>query len=449
MKWRSLLLLGLALLLAVSLGSCISKPPVIKEFLAFPAQIIAGEEAFLTWRVRDATTITIDQGIGEVSGAGVLPISPMTTIAYTLTASNNGETVTKAVVIIVNPVSATSKIPSPTPTPVENPRYIYINGAIYVGEDGEPIELVNNPNATNSTYAELLAFIKEDSTDENRYATSAEVHIGFTKVPYSCGDFAEDVHNNAEAAGVRAAWVGIDFEGDDKGHALNAFATTDRGLVYIDCTGEGTLSRLTFRIVRTEEGFSPKKSNPTSWDKVAYVEIGNEYGVIDIAIAKSLSYGFYEEYKRKWQECEKLLTDYNEEVTQFNRECSDYEEWLSDYNDDVTQYNQEFSDYEERLSDYNELMEDGPEELEELRLQIMDGMRRIFSLRYGRPFEQEGEYLEEQRTILKGMEAKLESWEVSLREKGQEIDELAEELSDYWFEPLGIVKDIQIHWGKE
>ncbi|MBA7649940.1 hypothetical protein ES703_57739 [subsurface metagenome] len=143
------------------------------------------------------------------------------------------------------------------------------------------------------------------------------------------------------------------------------------------------------------------------------------------------------------------MTDYNEEVTQFNRECSDYEEWLSDYNDDVTQYNQEFSDYEERLSDYNELMEDGPEELEELRLQIMDGMRRIFSLRYGRPFEQEGEYLEEQRTILKGMEAKLESWEVSLREKGQEIDELAEELSDYWFEPLGIVKDIQIHWGKE
>ena len=108
-----------------------------------------------------------------------------------------------------------------------NPLHIYENGALQVGGDGEPIELINNPDATNPTYSELLAFIQEDSTDTNDYLENP--YIG-----YVCADFAEDVHNNAEAAGIRAAWVSIDFEGSDVGHAVNAFETTDLSLVYID-----------------------------------------------------------------------------------------------------------------------------------------------------------------------------------------------------------------------
>jgi len=184
----------------------------------------------------------------------------------------------------------------------ENPHYIYENGAIEVGGDGEPIELIDNPGATDPTYAELIAFIKEDSTDEKPYWGSA--FLG--KASYVCSDFAEDVHNNAEAAGIRAAWVGIDFEVDDVGHALNAFETTDRGLVYIDCTGEG-FERLLH-------------GHPTSWDKVAYVEVGKEYGVINIAKANSLSYSFYEEYEQKVQEYESKLETYNREVERYNQE---------------------------------------------------------------------------------------------------------------------------------
>ena len=57
-----------------------------------------------------------------------------------------------------------------------------------------------------------------------------------------CADFAEMLHNNAEAAGWRAAYVLIRL-GPSKswptqgGHTLNAFQTPDRGLVYIDATG--------------------------------------------------------------------------------------------------------------------------------------------------------------------------------------------------------------------
>ncbi|MDH5695784.1 MAG: hypothetical protein OEZ00_04160 [Dehalococcoidia bacterium] len=262
------------------------------------------------------------------------------------------------------------------PTITENPRYVYENGAIEVGGDDEPIELINNPNATDPTYAELVAFIKKDSTDEHRYADSVDVYIGAAEVPYVCSDFAEDVHNNAETAGIRTAWVSIDFEGNDEGHALNAFETTDRGLVYIDCTGRRFSSELkNLRVVETEEGFSFVSDSPTSWDAIAYIEVGKEYGLIPIAKAELLLYSFYEEYKQKWQEYEKLVSEYNAEIMQYNEEIS------------------------------GKIYIEGSPEL-----------------------------------------ARIEAWEARLKEKAEVIDELGEELGDYCVEPLGIVKDMYIHW---
>jgi hypothetical protein len=195
----------------------------------------------------------------------------------------------------------------------KNPLYIYEEGEILVGGDGEPIELINNPSATNPTYAELIAFIQQDTTDTNDYLENP--YIG-----YVCADFAEDVHNNAEAAGIRAASVSIQFKGSDKGHACNAFDTIDKGLVYIDCTGQSFSDKLNLRLVETEEGFSFVSEGPTSWDAIAYVEIGKEYGLIPLAKAKALSYSFYEEYKQLWQEYRELLDAFNDSVAQFNQE---------------------------------------------------------------------------------------------------------------------------------
>ena len=62
-----------------------------------------------------------------------------------------------------------------------------------------------------------------------------------------CCDFAERLHNNAEMAGIRCAYVYVKLTGYtdpynygipySTSHACNAFETTDRGLVYIDDTG--------------------------------------------------------------------------------------------------------------------------------------------------------------------------------------------------------------------
>ena len=199
--------------------------------------------------------------------------------------------------------------------PVTPSNYIYQDGKILVGGDGKPIELINNPNATNPIYAMLVAFIVANSVDTNTYFK------GGPKA-YVCSDFAEDVHNDAEAAGIRAAWVSIDLQGEDEGHALNLFETSDRGLVYIDCTGE----RHGFvfipeinKYLKLNPAIFPEPESESN-DKVAYVEIGKEYGLLPIDRAESLSYSFYEEYERKWQRYEILLNDYNDEVAQYNQE---------------------------------------------------------------------------------------------------------------------------------
>jgi hypothetical protein len=160
---------------------------------------------------------------------------------------------------------APSIIP-PTQIPETTETYIYIDGKIVAGGDGEPIELTDNPNATDPTYAELLAFLEADQTDKYSYI------VGPPKVAYVCADFAKDVHNNAEAAGIRAAWVGIEIEGQTEGHALNAFETTDMGLVFIDCTGKGLWD---------------ESLGHTRWDRRAYVEVGKPYTLAYVERAKT------------------------------------------------------------------------------------------------------------------------------------------------------------------
>ena len=84
--------------------------------------------------------------------------------------------------------------------------------------------LENNPEATDPSWEQLKAFLSEDKTDERDYVLG----------DFVCGSFAQDVHSNAEKAGIRAAWVAIDLANKPIGHALNAFNTTGLGMVFTD-----------------------------------------------------------------------------------------------------------------------------------------------------------------------------------------------------------------------
>jgi len=174
-------------------------------------------------------------------------------------------------------------------------RYIYENDAVIVGGDDKPIELINNPDTTNPTYAELVAFLEKDETDQHLYVPHS-TYRGNIKMfmPYVCADFAEEVHNNAEEAGIRAGFVSVSFEDGDEGHALNVFETSDKGLVFVDCTG------LDFKQQSAifddyVKGYLPHSA--LSCDTVAYIAVGEEYGRIDLDEAGGTSYEYYEWYR--------------------------------------------------------------------------------------------------------------------------------------------------------
>jgi hypothetical protein len=107
--------------------------------------------------------------------------------------------------------------------------YKHIACTGYVGVDGHDIILQNNPHARDSTSEQIYNFVRKDDTNSLTYNHS-----------FQCGDFAKSLHDNSEAAGIKAGWVSIQFENNEINHACDVFNTTDRGLVFIDCVNGDT-----------------------------------------------------------------------------------------------------------------------------------------------------------------------------------------------------------------
>jgi hypothetical protein len=76
--------------------------PVITFFTADPETITEGQDSTLEWEVVDATSVTINNGIDEVSSSGTEVVSPTTTTTYTLTATNSEGTSTETVTVTVS-----------------------------------------------------------------------------------------------------------------------------------------------------------------------------------------------------------------------------------------------------------------------------------------------------------------------------------------------------------
>jgi hypothetical protein len=246
--------------------------PEVFFFRADNSKIEIGTAATLRWNIDGADEVVIDHGIGRVESSGQIQVMPTEITAYNLTAISKGGTVVSSVIINVVPMIKTASLPaSPAidpsgipsniradmlPSLKENESYVFFQGAIMVGADNHYIVLRNNPDARNLSWAELKAFLQADQTDRHAYVTGS----------FTCGDFSEMLHNNAEAAGIRAAIVAVKLlpvgmaEGYTN-HSLNAFQTTDKGLVYIDTTS-------------SSQGYYA--------DKQVNVEVGRQYQPVAI-----------------------------------------------------------------------------------------------------------------------------------------------------------------------
>jgi len=74
-----------------------------------PATITAGGSATLSWTVTNATSVTIDHGVGAVGLTGTKSITPAASTTYKISASNAAGAAIKTVSIIVNPAATTPK----------------------------------------------------------------------------------------------------------------------------------------------------------------------------------------------------------------------------------------------------------------------------------------------------------------------------------------------------
>lgn len=136
-----------------------------------------------------------------------------------------------------SPLTATATTPQWTGL---NGEHLYETIDGYVGSGDVTLHIHNNVNAENPSWAELSTFLSSDDTNTIPYVDDV----------FMCGEFAVTLHDRAESNGIRAAVVcltlintytptpfGNLYDLWPKYHACNAFTTSDRGLVFIDDTG--------------------------------------------------------------------------------------------------------------------------------------------------------------------------------------------------------------------
>jgi hypothetical protein len=78
--------------------------PSINTFVASPSSITAGSSTLLSWSTANASSASIDHGIGGVGVNSAVTVAPSSTTTYTLTANGNSQQVTRSVTVIVAPV---------------------------------------------------------------------------------------------------------------------------------------------------------------------------------------------------------------------------------------------------------------------------------------------------------------------------------------------------------
>ena len=76
------------------------------SFSASPAGIVAGQPSTLTFASTNATTGTIDNGVGSVGANGTVPVSPTQTTTYTITVTGPGGTATAPTTVTVSALNS-------------------------------------------------------------------------------------------------------------------------------------------------------------------------------------------------------------------------------------------------------------------------------------------------------------------------------------------------------
>jgi predicted nucleic acid-binding Zn-ribbon protein len=218
------------------------------------------------------------------------------------------------------------------------------------------INLVSNPNAKDPTFSQLESFLLADTNIDQAYT------VGMVE----CTNYAETVYNDCEAAGIKAYFVVLWFSDITDGHALNAFQTTDRGLVFADCT--------------SGDAYADTYAPYADFVRVGYIEVGKEYQSLSFTSVGSspdatsyqwiVNYGAthptfngmvsaevgnaeaIESEIENWNNSPALIA-YNNAVTSLEAQITQYNSEVSAYNANPSAYSQSY--YQSLVSQGNQL----------------------------------------------------------------------------------------------
>jgi len=126
-RWLSILSVSVGLLfcfsgfgggaIAVSAAAAWApSAPVITSFMANPSAIQPGQPSVLSWNVSRANSLTIDNGVGNVTGTTSITVRPAQTTLYHLTARNRWGSTSAQVSLTVN--TSVDTLPPSVPTSV-------------------------------------------------------------------------------------------------------------------------------------------------------------------------------------------------------------------------------------------------------------------------------------------------------------------------------------------
>lgn len=94
-----------------------SLKPTVLQFTVEPSVVERGQSATLRWSVNNATSISIDNGVGDVQSSGTRRITPAETTTYRLSASGpNGVVNGTTTVTVTNPAPPTTTTTGPSMT---------------------------------------------------------------------------------------------------------------------------------------------------------------------------------------------------------------------------------------------------------------------------------------------------------------------------------------------
>jgi hypothetical protein len=313
--FNNYIIAGLVAVLVFGLTACLSTTPAPKLIAiavapSSPSSLAVGSmmQFTATGTYADGSTADITNNAAWACDNNTVSIDPFG-IATGIAAGDAG--ITAALSGVISP--AVSLAVTPVINPATGAYGNYYLGLVMDDSTGETlggdgcyddtgkfIVLINNKNAVDPTYAQLVSFLKSDKTDEypyidtnnapDTYYGTAKSHVDLTRIqniidgiaqpdnPDVCGDFAERLYNDAEMGGIRCAYVSVDLSTGL--HALDAFQTTDKGLIYVDDTGAvpgNGVSRCVKTVsIAVGQNYQPVSLFPTpgyssTWDVVGNV----------------------------------------------------------------------------------------------------------------------------------------------------------------------------------